>query len=268
MRRSTTCCALTLLEEKRSAQVTRAAAEVGKQLNAARAHRGLQPRAVRAVIIGFPNIGKSALVNRLAGRRVASSAAKPGVTRHLTWLRLHGDIDLLDTPGMLRMTSQPELPGRGLDFGACRCEESRDYANAAQRTLVCVSGQIALRSGVLPMSITDQTAAQRLAMCNDIGEAAYVDSLVAAALFSTLRSLPDSDSICARLEERYHVPTKARHECDRLGLRREVFDMRHDEHVNVLRRQSCRLAIDQGWQSCILLLLQDVTGEDFVVLLG
>ena len=81
------------------AQVIRAAAEVGKRINASRARRGLQPRAVRAVVIGFPNIGKSALVNRLAGRRVASSAAKPGVTRQLTWLRLHGDIDLLDTPG-------------------------------------------------------------------------------------------------------------------------------------------------------------------------
>ena len=59
------------------------------------------------------------------------------------------------------------------------------------------------------MNITDQTAAQRLAMCNDIGEAAYVDSLIAAALFSMLHSLPGFEAVMPRLEERYNVPTQA-----------------------------------------------------------
>jgi len=44
-------------------------------------------------------VGKSALINRLLGRKVAPSAPRPGVTRHLRWLRLGGDVDLLDTPG-------------------------------------------------------------------------------------------------------------------------------------------------------------------------
>ena len=79
--------------------MTKEAVEVGRLLNAARARRGLQPRAVRAAVIGFPNIGKSALINRLVGRRAAKSAAKPGVTRQLAWLRLGGDVDMLDTPG-------------------------------------------------------------------------------------------------------------------------------------------------------------------------
>lgn len=60
--------------------------------------------------------------------------------------------------------------------------------------------------GVLPMSFHDQLAAQRLAMCNDIGEASYVDSLVAAALLETLRELPGVRGHCARLLQRYGVP--------------------------------------------------------------
>ena len=59
------------------------------------------------------------------------------------------------------------------------------------------------------MNITDQMAAQRLAMCNDIGEAAYVASLIAAALFTMLSSLPAAEAVAARLEERYHVSLQA-----------------------------------------------------------
>lgn len=63
------------------------------------------------------------------------------------------------------------------------------------------------------MNITDQNAAQRLAMCNDIGEAAYVDSLIAAALFSMLSSLPGFEAVMPRLEERYSVSTQVSRGC-------------------------------------------------------
>jgi ribosome biogenesis GTPase A len=61
----------------------RAALKLSDHINAKRAKRGLAPRPVRACVIGFPNIGKSALINRLLGRRVVESAARPGVTRVL-----------------------------------------------------------------------------------------------------------------------------------------------------------------------------------------
>lgn len=64
--------------------------------------------------------------------------------------------------------------------------------------------------GVLPMSFTDQVAAQRLAICNDIGEASYVDSLVAAALLENLRTLPGHKKHMARLQQRYGVPFESR----------------------------------------------------------
>lgn len=60
--------------------------------------------------------------------------------------------------------------------------------------------------GVLPMSFSDQVAAQRLAICNDIGEASYVDSLVAAALLENVRTLPGHKKHMARLQQRYGVP--------------------------------------------------------------
>ena len=82
------------------AQVTKAALRETVRINEARARRGLKPRPVRAVVVGFPNVGKSALINRLLGRRLCESAARPGVTRTLKWLRIGGLLDLLDSPGV------------------------------------------------------------------------------------------------------------------------------------------------------------------------
>lgn len=55
------------------------------------------------------------------------------------------------------------------------------------------------------MNFKDQLAAQRLAMCNDIGEASYVDSLVAAELVETLRSLRKGDEILATIQSRFGI---------------------------------------------------------------
>ena len=82
-------------------QVIKAALRVSEKMNEKRNSRGLKPRPVRAVVVGFPNVGKSALINRLLGRRVADSAPRPGVTRVLRWMRIGGDLDLLDAPGII-----------------------------------------------------------------------------------------------------------------------------------------------------------------------
>ncbi len=60
-------------------------------------------------------------------------------------------------------------------------------------------------AGVIPASFTDQQAAQRLAVCNDIGEASYIDSLIAASLLDTLTALPSARSLRRRLAQRYDV---------------------------------------------------------------
>ena len=88
-------------EGKGIAAIKQAAQQVGQATNDRRRKRGMKPRAVRAVVIGFPNVGKSALLNRLLGQRVVESARKPGVTRQLRWVRLGKELDILDAPGIL-----------------------------------------------------------------------------------------------------------------------------------------------------------------------
>ncbi|MGM3305264.1 ribosome biogenesis GTPase YlqF [Anabaena sp. WFMT] len=88
--------------------ITKAAQAAGIALNQRRKDRGMLPRAVRAVVIGFPNVGKSALINRLLGKRVVASEARPGVTRQLRWVRISDQLQLLDAPGVIpsRMENQ------------------------------------------------------------------------------------------------------------------------------------------------------------------
>ena len=70
-------------------------------MNEERKRKGLKPRNIRALVIGSPNVGKSTLINRLVGKKVTSIGDKPGVTKNLGWIRIHKDIDLLDSPGIL-----------------------------------------------------------------------------------------------------------------------------------------------------------------------
>ena len=83
------------------AAVAQAAKIAGEQMNQRRRDRGMLPRAVRAVVLGFPNVGKSALINRLLNRRVVESARRAGVTRQLRWIRISDQLELLDAPGVL-----------------------------------------------------------------------------------------------------------------------------------------------------------------------
>lgn len=63
--------------------------------------KGRQPRALRSMIVGIPNVGKSSLINKLAGKGTAKTADRPGVTKGKQWIRLNRDMELLDTPGIL-----------------------------------------------------------------------------------------------------------------------------------------------------------------------
>ena len=65
------------------------------------AAKGVRPRAVRAMILGIPNVGKSSLINRLRGSAVARTADKPGVTRGKQWIKISKNLEILDTPGVL-----------------------------------------------------------------------------------------------------------------------------------------------------------------------
>ena len=82
-------------------QIQEAAIRAGAELNLRRKTRGMKSRAIRALTIGFPNVGKSALINRLVKKKIVSSSRRAGVTRSLQWVRLGQELDLLDAPGVL-----------------------------------------------------------------------------------------------------------------------------------------------------------------------
>lgn len=66
-----------------------------------RAAKGIKPRAIRAMSIGIPNVGKSTLINRFVKKNIAQTGNKPGVTKAQQWLKLGKELELLDTPGIL-----------------------------------------------------------------------------------------------------------------------------------------------------------------------
>lgn len=63
--------------------------------------RGLRPRAIRAMVIGIPNVGKSTFINKLANRKATVTGNKPGVTKAQQIIRVAKDFELFDTPGVL-----------------------------------------------------------------------------------------------------------------------------------------------------------------------
>jgi len=153
-------------------QVAQAAQAAGTAMNQRRKDRGMRPRPVRAVVIGFPNVGKSALINRLLRRRIVESARKAGVTRQLRWVRISDELELLDAPG------------------------------------------------IIPAHLTDQSVALKLAICDDIGQAAYDTQRVTTAFIDLLQQLDQQDTL---IEPVRSNALKKRYELDPTGLTGETY---------------------------------------------
>ena len=75
--------------------------KITKDIQDKREVKGLAKKEIRALVIGIPNVGKSTLINRLAGKKVAVIGNNPGVTKSLSWIKTTSGILLLDSPGIL-----------------------------------------------------------------------------------------------------------------------------------------------------------------------
>lgn len=73
--------------------------------------KGIKKETLRTMIIGIPNAGKSTLMNRLAGKKIAVVGNKPGVTKGQQWLKSNKDLEILDTPGILWPKFEDQLVG-------------------------------------------------------------------------------------------------------------------------------------------------------------
>lgn len=128
----------------------RAIFKAGAHVQERRSRRGLKDRALRVGVIGYPNVGKSALINRILGRKRAKTANTPGVTRSLQWIRVRSDDSKTSKKKEFELLDSP---------------------------------------GVIPAKMIDQSDAVLLAAINCIGNAAYDNQAVAAYLFEWLKAI-------------------------------------------------------------------------------
>lgn len=103
--------------------------------------KGMPGRALRMMVVGIPNTGKSSFINRMAGRSRAKVADRPGVTRQNQWFAIGGGIELLDTPGVLwPKFDDPEVGNRLAFIGSVK-DEVVDVETLAVRLLAVLSAQ-------------------------------------------------------------------------------------------------------------------------------
>lgn len=135
---------------------------------------GLLPRSIRVAVIGYPNVGKSALINKLIGRKLAKSKNMPGVTKRIQWVRL----------GAAAM-------------GNARKEDELELLDSP---------------GIIPAKQVNAETALKLAVCNDIGQASYDVQVVAAELVGMLKATAAAKPGYVDLDrvgERYQLDVRA-----------------------------------------------------------
>lgn len=97
--------------------------------------KGRKARPARIMIAGIPNVGKSSLINKLAGRKSTQTGDRPGVTKGKQWIRLKGDMELLDTPGILWPKFEDPIVAQNLAFSGAIKDEIMDTETLAYKLL-------------------------------------------------------------------------------------------------------------------------------------
>lgn len=83
-------------------------------------------RTLKIMMVGIPNVGKSSLINRLVGKAAAQTGDRPGVTKGKQWIRIKGDVELLDTPGILAPKFEDQEIAKKLAYSGAIKDEIMD----------------------------------------------------------------------------------------------------------------------------------------------
>lgn len=115
--------------------------EVLKETIQKNEERGMPGKALRMMVVGIPNTGKSSFINRMAGKNRAKVADKPGVTRQNQWFAIGSGIELLDTPGVLwPKFDDPKVGDRLAFIGSVKNEVLDSETMAVRLIEVLVDG--------------------------------------------------------------------------------------------------------------------------------
>ena len=101
--------------------ISQAAAPIVKKY----ADKGMK-KTIRVLVAGIPNVGKSAIINRLAGRKGAKEGDKPGITKGLQWVKISENLEMLDSPGLLWPKIESETAAVNIALTGCIKQEIID----------------------------------------------------------------------------------------------------------------------------------------------
>ncbi len=110
-------------------------ATVLRELMEKRERTGMSGAPIRMMILGIPNVGKSSLINRLAGGRRAKVEDRPGVTRTKQWVKLQDNTELLDMPGVLWPKFEDQSAAVRLAFTGAISDDILDIETLAMKLL-------------------------------------------------------------------------------------------------------------------------------------
>ena len=110
-----------------------------RELMEKRAKNGMTGAAIRLMIVGIPNVGKSSLINKLAGSKRAKVEDRPGVTRTKQWVKLDNNTELLDMPGVLWPKFEDQDIAVRLAFTGAISDDILDIETLAMKLLVFLS---------------------------------------------------------------------------------------------------------------------------------
>jgi len=106
-----------------------------KELMDKREKNGMKGAAIRLMIVGIPNVGKSSLINKLAGSKRAKVEDRPGVTRTKQWVKLDNNTELLDMPGVLWPKFEDQSVAVRLAFTGAISDDILDIETLAMKLL-------------------------------------------------------------------------------------------------------------------------------------